>query len=75
LLLIASLIAIKDSLPYSAAVFFSFALGQSLPILLIGFSSGFVKRMMPKTQNLEALISFGVGNILIFTGIFLIMLS
>ena len=75
LLLIASLIAIKGSLLYSGVVFFSFALGQSLPILLIGFSSGFLKKILPKTQNLEGVISFGVGNILIVSGIFLLTLS
>jgi len=75
LLLIASLIAIKGSLLYSGVVFFSFALGQSLPILIIGFSSGLLKRLLPKTQNLEGIISFGVGNILIVSGIFLVTLA
>jgi len=75
LLLIASLIAIKGSLLYSSVVFFSFALGQSLPILVIGFSSSILKKLLPKTQNLEGMISFGVGNVLIVTGIFLVTLS
>lgn len=75
LLLIASLIAIKGSLAYSAVVFFSFALGQSLPILMIGFSSSLLKDLLPKTQHLEGLISFGVGNILIVSGIFLVTLA
>jgi cytochrome c biogenesis protein CcdA len=75
LLLIASLIAIKGSLLYSGVVFFSFALGQSLPILVIGFSSGLLKNLLPKTQNLEGIISFCVGNILIVSGIFLVTLS
>jgi len=75
LLLIASLIAIKGSLLYSGIVFFSFALGQSLPILILGFSSSLLKRLLPKTQNLEGYISFGVGNILIVTGIFLVTLA
>jgi cytochrome c biogenesis protein CcdA len=75
LLLIASLIAIKGNLLYSGIVFFSFALGQSLPILVIGFSSSLLKKILPKTQKLEGIISFGVGNILIVSGIFLITLS
>ena len=75
LLLIASLIAIKGSLLYSAVVFFSFALGQSLPILAIGFSSSLLKGLLPKTQHLEGMISFCVGNILIVSGIFLVTLS
>ena len=75
LLLIASLIAIKGSLLYSGVVFFSFALGQSLPILAIGFSTSLLKNLLPKTQLLEKVISFCVGNILIVSGIFLVTLS
>ena len=58
LLLIASLIAIKGSLLYSGVVFFSFALGQSLPILVIGFSTSLLKNLLVKTQRLERVISF-----------------
>ena len=75
LLLIASLIAIKGSLLYSSVVFFGFALGQSLPILAIGFSTSILKNFIPKTHDLEWMISFCVGNILIVSGIFLITLS
>jgi cytochrome c biogenesis protein CcdA len=75
LLLIASLIAIKGSLLYSGIVFFSFAVGQSLPILMIGFSTSLLKNLLPKTQHLEGTISFCVGNILIASGIFLVTLS
>ncbi len=75
LLLIASLIAIKGSLLYSGVVFFSFALGQSLPILVIGFSTSILKYLFVKTQRLEGVISFCVGNILIVSGIFLVTLS
>jgi cytochrome c biogenesis protein CcdA len=75
LLLIASLIAIKGSLLYSGVVFFSFALGQSLPILVIGFSTSLLTKIMPKTQVLEGLISFVVGNILIVTGVFLVTIA
>ena len=75
LLLIASLIAIKGNLIYSVAVFFSFALGQSLPILVIGFSTSMVKHFLPKVQNLEGVISYCVGNILIVSGIFLVTLA
>ena len=75
LLLIASLITIKGSLLYSGVVFFAFALGQSLPILLIGFSTSLLKNIIPKTQNLEGIISFCVGTILIVSGIFLVTLA
>ena len=75
LLLIASLIAIKGSLLYSGVVFFSFALGQSFPILVIGFSTSLLKKLLPKTQHLEGIISFCVGNILIVSGIFLVVIA
>jgi thiol:disulfide interchange protein DsbD len=75
LLLIASLIAIKGSLLYSSLVFFTFALGQSFPILVIGFSTSILKHLLPKTQKLEKVISFCVGNILIVSGIFLVTLA
>jgi len=75
LLLIASLIALKGSLLYSGVVFFSFALGQSVPILMIGFSTSILKHVLPKTQHLEGAISFIVGNMLIVSGVFLVMLS
>jgi len=75
LLLIASLIAIKGSLLYSGTVFFSFALGQSIPILVIGFSTSILKHVLPKTRHLEGVISFVVGNILIVSGLFLVMLA
>ncbi len=75
LLLIASLVAIKGSALYSGTVFFSFALGQSLPILVIGFSTGFLKQVLAKTQHWEGMISFFIGNILIVSGIFLVTLA
>ena len=75
LLLIASFVALKGSLLYSTGVFFSFAVGQSLPILLLGFSAGLLKNILPLTQRLEGIISFVVGNILIVTGVFLVMIA
>ena len=75
LLLIASLVAIKGSLLYSGLIFFSFSLGQSLPILIIGFSTSLLNHLLPKTKSLEGVISFFVGNILVVSGIFLLTLS
>ncbi len=75
MLLIASMVAIKGSLIFSGVVFFSFAVGQSLPILILGFSAGLLKNVIPITQKLEGIVSFVVGNILMITGIFLILIS
>jgi len=75
LMVIASLAVIKGSLLYSGMIFLSFAIGQSIPILVIGFSTSILKHLIPKTERFEAVISFIAGNILIVTGIFLIMLA
>jgi len=75
LMVIASLAVIKGSLLYSGLIFISFAIGQSIPILIIGFSTSILKHVMPKTERLETAIGFIAGNILIVTGIFLIMLA
>ncbi|MBF0510922.1 MAG: sulfite exporter TauE/SafE family protein [Candidatus Omnitrophica bacterium] len=75
LFLIASLIAIKGSLLYSGVVFFSFSLGQSIPVLAIGYSTNILKNFVPKTHDLERVISFCIGNILIVSGVFLIMIA
>lgn len=75
LMVIASLVVIKGSLLYSGLVFISFAIGQSVPILVIGFSTSILKHIVPRTQRLEEVISFTAGNILIASGLFLIMLA
>ncbi len=75
LMVIASLVVIKGSILYSAFVFLFFAIGQSLPVILIGFSTGFLKNLVSKTVNFEERIKFFAGNILIVSGIFLMMLS
>lgn len=73
LMVLASLAVIKGSLFYSGLVFFSFAVGQSLPILIIGLSAGILKNLAHKTEKLENIIAFAAGNILIATGIFLVL--
>ncbi len=75
MLLISSLVAIKGSVLYSAAVFFSFALGQSLPILALGASSHVVQKLVPVLEKFENTVSYVAGNILIIVGIFLIMVA
>ncbi len=75
LMVIASLVVIKGSLIYSGLVFISFAIGQSIPILVIGFSTSILKHIAPRTERLESAISFIAGNILIVSGFFLIMIA
>jgi len=75
LMVIASLVVIKGSLFYSGLVFMGFAIGQSIPVLVIGFSTSILKHLAPRTERLENIISFIAGNILIVSGIFLIMIA
>lgn len=75
LMVIASFVVLKGSLLYSGLVFFSFAIGQSLPVLIIGLSAGVLKNLVRKTEKLENITAFAAGNILIATGIFLTVIA
>jgi hypothetical protein len=75
LMVIASFVVIKGSLLYSGLVFFGFAIGQSVPIIVIGFSTSILKHIAPRTHKIEEAIGFVAGNILIVTGLYLIMLA
>jgi len=69
LLVISSVVVLKGSFAYSLMIFFSFALGQSFPILLIGSSTGILKYLTPKIEKSEEWIKFIAGNVLIVLGI------
>ncbi len=75
LIAIASLAMMKGSLIYSGLIFISFAIGQSVPILLVGFSASILKHIMPLTHKLEDGVAFVAGNVLLISGIFLIAIS
>lgn len=75
LLVIASLVVIKGSLIYSGLVFISFAIGQSIPMLAIGFSASVLKFIVPKVDAAEKIILFLSGVALVISGIFLVMIS
>ncbi|MGE4384989.1 MAG: cytochrome c biogenesis CcdA family protein [Endomicrobiaceae bacterium] len=75
LMVIASFVVLKGSLIYSGLVFFSFAAGQSLPILVIGLSTGILKNLVKKTEKLENIIAFAAANILVVTGVFLLFIA
>ena len=75
LMVIVSLVVIKGSILYSGLVFVSFAIGQSLPILVVGFSTSILKHIVPQTHKFEKTVGFIAGNILIVSGLFLIMLA
>ncbi len=75
LLVIASLGILKKNIIYCILLFFTYALGQSFPIILVGVFSGIVKYISPKVEAVEKVASIIGGNILIVLGIFLFILG
>jgi cytochrome c biogenesis protein CcdA len=75
LFVIASIVGFWDSWFYSFIIFLSFAIGQSMPILLIGSSASLVKHLAPKVQSLERYTQFAAGNILIAIALFFFILA
>lgn len=75
LLIIASIVAVKGSVLYSLLIFVSFAVGQSLPVLLAGCSIGIIKSWAPKIEKYESSIQFLAGNVLLVLGIFFILIA
>ena len=74
-MIIGSLVVMKGSWLYSSLVFLSFAIGQSIPVLVLGFSTSMFKRLTSKTARIENVMSFAAGNILIVLGFILMMLA
>ncbi len=62
---IAGIVGFWDSWVYSFIIFLSFAIGQSMPLLLIGSSTSMLKFLTPKVDTIEKYIQCVAGNILI----------
>ncbi|HYA15579.1 MAG TPA: cytochrome c biogenesis protein CcdA [Syntrophales bacterium] len=75
LLVIGSLVVMKESWLYSGSVFISFAIGQSIPVLVLGFSASMFKYLISRAARIEKGMSFIAGNILIVLGLSLIALA
>ena len=75
LFVIASIVGFWDSWFYSFIIFLSFAIGQSMPILLIGSSTTLVKHLTPKVERIEKYTQFVAGNILIAIALFFFILA
>jgi len=73
LLIIASTAFMSGSFVYAVLVCIVFALGQSLPTILIGMSTSLVKYLTPRIAKFESYIRLVAGNILIVVGIFFII--
>lgn len=75
LFVIVGIVGLLDSWSYSLVIFFSFAIGQSFPILLIGSSAGLVKHLASKVARVERYVQFVAGNILLAIALFFLILA
>ena len=75
LFVIASVVGLCNSWVYSFVIFLSFAIGQSLPIFLIGSSTDLVKILAPKAERAEKYIQFIAGAILIVVASFFFIIA
>jgi len=75
LLIIASTVFVSGSYHYAILAFISFAIGQSLPTLLIGTSTSLVKYLTPKIEKFETYIRLVAGNILIVLGVYFVIIA
>jgi len=75
LFVIASIVGFWGSWFYPFIIFLSFAIGQSMPILLIGSSTSLMKHLTSKVQSLEKYTQFVAGSILIVIALFFFILA
>lgn len=80
LLMLASLIVTHNLAQYSIAIFVSFAIGQSLPVLAVALSASLVKTdvimfLASKIQRVEDHIDLIAGNMLIVFGIYYLVIA
>lgn len=75
LFIIASLTFVKGKIFYAILIFFIYALGQSLPIFLIGSFTGIVKYISPKIHRIEVWVKLFGGDILIVLAIYFFMVG
>lgn len=75
LFFIAGLTVLKGKIIYGILLFFTYALGQGLPILLLGGLTGMLKYIHPKTEKIEAAAGLVGGNVLLLMGLYLFLLG
>ena len=75
LFIIAGITFSKGRILYAILVFLTYALGQSLPILLIGSFTGIVKYISPKVEKIEGAIKVVGGNILIVLALYFFLVG
>ncbi len=72
---IAGLTFVKGKVLYAVLLFLTYALGQSLPLLLVGSFTGIMKYSHPNLQKIEGVIKIISGNILIASAFYFFLLG
>lgn len=75
LFMIAGFTFAKGKFVYAILLFFTYALGQSLPILLVGTFTSIVKYIRPATHGIEKVAALVGGNMLIALALYLFLLG
>ena len=80
LLVLAGVVVAKDLSSYGLLVFASFALGQSVPVVVTGILTGLVKpdlirRLRDRMCSIEQRVQLIAGNVLMVLGIYLIVVG
>lgn len=75
LFMIAGLTFAKGKILYAVLLFFTYALGQSLPLLLFGTFTSIIKFVHAKIEKVEGIITIAGGNILITLAVYFFLLG
>jgi len=75
LLIIGTAVAAKGSILYSMIIFMVFAMGQGIPLLMVGSSASLVKYLSPKISRFEGYIRLAAGNVLLILGIYFLVVA
>ena len=78
--MLASLVVTHNLAHYAVAIFISFALGQSLPVLAVALSASLFKTdiimfLASEIQRVEDHVDLIAGNILIVFGIYYLVIA
>ena len=78
--MLAGVVVAKNLSFYGVLVFASFALGQSVPVLVVGILTGLVKpelirRVRARMCSIEQRVQLVAGNVLMVLGIYLIVIG
>lgn len=75
LFLIAGITLSKGKILFGILIFLTYAIGQSLPLLLIGTLTGMVKYVSPYVERFEKTVEMIGGNILILLALFFFLVG